>query len=106
MNVFKDYLNRLIRFTDERINHIQQNHPELSSANLFDKVTETLAFPEIVLSSISDESVELFYKFYNNTFAGDKWLCIVIKNLKTDFFIITLYYTDSIKKGNEIWKRI
>jgi hypothetical protein len=71
-----------------------------------ERVKETLEEPEIILSSVSDDSVELFYRFYLNTPVGNKWLCVVVKNLATDFFIITLYYTDSIKKGNVIWKKI
>jgi hypothetical protein len=103
--ILKDCLNRNIRLTAERIRHIQESHPELASADLLEKIAQTLQNPEIILSSASDESVELIYRYYVNTSVGDKWLCIVVKNLTTDFFIITLYYTDSIKKGTEIWKR-
>src|SRR5438045_8348240 len=99
MNSVKDCLNRSIRITNERLQHIKENHPELALDDLEGKITNTLQSPEIVVSSISDETVELFYKYFFNTPVGNKWLCIVIKNLMTDFFIITLYYTDSIKKG-------
>jgi hypothetical protein len=103
--IIKDCLNRNIRLTTERLHHIQESHPELASGDLQQKVSQTLQYPEIILSSVSDESVELIYRYYLNTVVGDKWHCIVVKNLKTDFFIITLYYTDTIKKGHVIWKR-
>lgn len=70
-----------------------------------ENVEQTLQNPDIILSSVSDESVELVYRYYLNTVVGNKWLCIVVKNLISDFFIITLYYTDSIKKGNLIWQK-
>ena len=103
--IIKDCLNRNIRLTAERIQHIQENHPELAGDELLEKVVQTLQHPEIILSSVSDESVELIYRYYLNTPVGNKWLCIVDKNFVTDFFIITLYYTDSIKQGTVIWKR-
>lgn len=101
----KDCLNRNVRVTDERIQHIRDNHPELDVNDLEEKVTNTLQQPEIIVASASDETVELFYKYYSKTPVGDKWLCVVVKNLATDFFVITLYYTDIIKQGKEIWRR-
>src|SRR4051812_12069793 len=89
--VFKDCLNRNVRLTSERIQHIREAHPELASNDVLEKIIQTLQNPEIILSSISDQSVELFYRYYLNTLVGNKWLCIVVKNLATDFFIITLY---------------
>jgi hypothetical protein len=62
-------------------------------------------YPEVIVASVSDETVELFYKYFLNTPVGDKWLCIVVKNLTIDFFIITLYYTDSIKKEERYGKK-
>jgi hypothetical protein len=59
----------------------------------------------VVVRSNSDESVELFYEFFTDTIVGDKWLCVVVKNLENDFFVITAYFTDKIKKGEELWKR-
>jgi hypothetical protein len=105
MILIKDCLNRNIRITDERIQHIKQNHPELAVDGLEEKLVTTLQYPEIIIASVSDESVELFYKYYFKTPVGDKWLCVVVKNLAADFFVITLYYTDTIKKGREIWKK-
>ena len=106
MNAVKDCLNRLIRITDERIKHIKDNHPELAVTDLEEKIISTLQSPEFIIASVSDETVELYYKQFSQTPVGDKWLCIVVKNLTIDFFIITLYYSDTIKKGEEIWKKI
>ena len=106
MDAVKDCLNRFIRVTEERIQHIKENHPELAVVDLTEKIVHTLQMPEFIITSVSDETVELYYKQFFQTPVGDKWLCIVVKNLITDFFVITLYYTDTIKKGKEIWKKI
>jgi molybdopterin synthase catalytic subunit len=58
-----------------------------------------------VVKSKSDEEVRLYYKPYEGLSIGDKYLCVVVKFKKADAFIITAYFTDSIKKGDIIWKK-
>jgi len=101
--IIVDVFNRKVRLTKERLKHLFDNHPEMEGQ--LENIETTLASPEIVIRSNSDESVELFYEFYTNTEVGDKWLCVVLKNLQNDFFVITAYFTDKIKKGEEVWKR-
>ncbi|MDX1942875.1 MAG: hypothetical protein SFU99_20090 [Saprospiraceae bacterium] len=103
MHIFIDIFERNIRLTEERLQHLQEAHPEMEGQ--LDNIATTLKSPEIVITSISDENVELFYCFYTETVVGDKWLCVIIKNLGNDFFVITAYFTDKIKKGNIIWKK-
>ena len=87
MSSIKDCLNRNVRITDERINHIRENHPEFSYKDFDEKMINTLQLPDIIILSSSDKTVELFYKYYFNTPVGEKWLCIVVKNLENDFLI-------------------
>jgi hypothetical protein len=47
--------------------------------------------------------VRLFYEFYSQTLVGDKWLCVVVKYLPDDAFVITAYLTDKLKPGERIW---
>jgi hypothetical protein len=96
MIILKDYQNQSVRLTEERLTHILQ-HPELSMME--NAITETLKNPEKVIRSNSDHTVLLNYRFYTQTLIGDKWLCIVVKYLENDAFIITAYFTDRIKKG-------
>ena len=35
----------------------------------------------------------------------DKYLCVVVKVLTQDLFIITPYFTDTIKKGEVLWEK-
>jgi hypothetical protein len=47
----KDCLNRDIRVTDERIQHIKDSHPELDVDDLEEKLKITLQYPEIIVAS-------------------------------------------------------
>ena len=100
MAVLTDYQNRPVRLTDERLAHILL-HPEMVGMEA--AIIETLQHPQLVRESKSDDAINLFYRFYTETAIGDKWLCIVVKYLPTDAFIITAYFTDKPKKGVDLW---
>ena len=68
-------------------------------------IKETLLEPQKVIQSISDKDAHLSYRFYIGTKIGNKYLCVVVKTIKHDAFILTAYLTDSIKKGEIIWLR-
>lgn len=69
------------------------------------RLVETLAGPDKVVQSITDETVELFYKHYLSTPITSKFLCVVVKALLDDNFIITAYYTNAMKKGEVLWEK-
>ncbi|MHC1635339.1 MAG: PBECR2 nuclease fold domain-containing protein [Candidatus Methanospirareceae archaeon] len=103
MKWFRDIHNRQIRLTDERQEHIEVDHPEMSGQ--IDRIQETLLNPDIIVRSRTDPEVELFYRYYDNTPVTEKYLCVVVKVLTEDIFIITAYFTDKIKRGEVLWKR-
>ena len=103
MEWFRDVFNRDIRLTDERLEHIELDHPEMSGQ--IDKVAETLQTPEIVIRSRSDSEAELFYRHYSETPVGDKYMCVIVRGRSKDCFIITAYFTDTIKRGEALWRR-
>ena len=103
MEIIKDYHNRNIRFTDDRKDHIEQDHPEM--LNQYDKIKDTLKSPFMIIRSKTDNDVELFYKKYSRTPVTEKYLCVVIKSRIEDSFIITAYFTDTIKKGEIVWEK-
>jgi len=98
---FKDVFGRNVRLTDERREHLETAHPEM--AGQLDKVAKTLEAPQTVVKSSTDTGAELYYRFYSLTALGDKYLCVVVKVKAEDAFILTVYFTDSIKKGDIIW---
>ncbi len=63
------------------------------------KIKETLLQPDIIVKSRTDSSVDLFYKYYDHTPVTEKYLCVVVKVLIGDIFIITSYFTDTVKRG-------
>ncbi len=101
--ILKDIFNKEIRLTDERLTHITENHPEM--INQLDNIINTLLDPLIIVKSKSDSSVEMYYNYYLDILFGDKYLCVVVKNSINDSFLLTAYFTDTIKKGEIIWQR-
>ena len=101
MHLFKDVHERHIRLTDERSMHLQTAHPEMSDQ--LPRITETLASPDQIVRSRTDSTVELFYRHYPSTPVTSKFLCTVVKVFPEDYFIITAYYTDTMKRGEVLW---
>lgn len=103
MNWLKDLHNRQIRLTSERQEHIEGDHPEMFGQ--IDRVQDTLSNPDMIIRSRTDHGVELFYRHYSTTPVTEKYLCVVIKVSVSDLFIITAYFTDTIKRGKILWKK-
>lgn len=78
-------------------------HPEMEFE--LDKIYSALQKPDFVNRSNTDTSVKLFYKRYLQSSLGNKFLCVLVKNLKIDFFIITAYFIDKIKKVAALWQK-
>ena len=103
MKMLHDYEGRSIRLTDERLAHILE-HPEMVGMEA--AIEETLVAPEAVIGSFSDERAHLYYRFYVGTRVGDKYVCVVVKIASNDAFVLTVYLTDKIKKGTQIWPNV
>jgi hypothetical protein len=70
------------------------------------QIADTLKNPQLVRKSRSDDSAKLFYRLYTQLVIGDKWLCVVVKYLPDDAFIVTAYFTDKPKKGDDLWQSV
>jgi len=66
-------------------------------------IAQTLADPDCVIQSLSDPAVHLYHRYYEGTPVGGKHLCVVVKVLPDDAFVVTSYLTDSVKKGIVLW---
>lgn len=102
MKVFQDYKGRSVKLSDERVAHLESQHPEM--VGQLKRISQTVVHPERVIRSKTDISVELFYKHYRKTPVSEKFLCIVVKTFTDDNFVITAYYTDRIKGGDLLWE--
>ena len=100
MPSLNDYQNCAIRLTKERLTHIL-SHSEMRGFE--DQIEIVLQNPQIVRLSKTDNSVQLYYRYYKKTIVGAKWLCVVVKHTSNDSFVITAYLTDRVKKGVELW---
>lgn len=77
------------------------HHPEIR--DLFDSVEQTLKNPDLIKVSRTDNSVLMYYRFFENIFGG-KYIIAIVKSNKRKF-LLTAYVTDYIKSGEESWKR-
>ena len=86
MKTIQDCFGHSVRLTDERMAHILE-HPEMSRMGA--EIERVLTDPQSVRRSRSDDAVRLFYEFYAQTIVGGKWLCVVVKYLQDDAFVVT-----------------
>ena len=91
-----------IRLTDDKYKHVCVRHPEVFGE--IDRMKETLASPQIVRRSIYDEKVWLFYRFFKETPVTEKYLMVAARILNNEGLVVTSYFTDKVKMGEEIWK--
>jgi len=64
------------------------------------EVIETLGSPDEIRKSKKDASVYLYYKKYSRWF-----ICVLVRYLNGDGYIITAYVADKVKKGDVVWKK-
>lgn len=80
---------------------ILQKHPE---ATLFiDRLADILRDPDEIRQSERDERSVLYYCYMDDVLNG-KWVVAVVKRIDRNF-IATLYATDQIKSGEQLWKK-
>jgi len=89
-----------VRMTAERLAHILE-HPEMRGME--SAIAQALRQPKQVRRSKTDADVRLFYELHAQTLVGGKWLCVVVKYLASDAFIVAAYLTDKPKAGQDLW---
>jgi hypothetical protein len=97
-----DYRGQQVRLTAERQAHILE-HAEI--AGLDSVIEQTVRDPQLVIQSRTDTAAGLHYRFCAGTLVGDKWLCVVVKYVGDDAFVLTAYLTDKPKVGDRLWPR-
>jgi hypothetical protein len=100
LKTIQDCFGQAVRLTDERMAHILE-HPEMIGMSM--EIENVLTRPHTVRRSRSDGTVKLFYEYYAQTIVGGKWLCVVVKCLQDDAFVVTAYLTDKPKTGENLW---
>lgn len=91
-------LGKRVRISDSYWDYIARvKHREMSA--LKDEVFRTLKHPFEVLKSRKDPEIHLYYGH-----RGDKFLCVVVRHLNGEGFIITAYLTRKLGEGEVVWK--
>lgn len=103
MAQFEDVRGRSVRLTDERRAHIENEHPEMEGQ--IARIEATLLDPDLVVRSKVDTEVEQFYRYYGDTPVGGKHMCVIVKGGSAGPFVVTAYLTDTVKRGEELWRR-
>ena len=103
MAQWEDVRGRSVRLTDERLAHIESEHPEMEGQ--IARIAATLLDPDVVVRSRVDAEVEQFYRYYGDTPVGGKQMCVMVKGATTGPFVVTAYLTDAVKRGEELWRR-
>ncbi len=98
-----DYRGVAIRLTDERLDHMVTNHPDV--AQHVSEIDLVLRDPEIVVQSIDDAAAHLYYRATESPDFDEVQMCVVAVVLSPSPFVLTAYFTDRVKQGREIWRR-
>ena len=93
----KSVLDKQIRTTQsywQKITAIK--HPSIKGKEK--QVMTVLKSPDMIRVSNSDKKVFLYYKKYLKNY-----LCVVVRHENGKGFIVTVYITNKIKEGKQIW---
>ncbi len=64
-------------------------------------VKDTLKDPDIIIRERIDPNVYIYYKCYKKFY----YICVVVKHLNNEGYIITAYITDRLKRGEKIYEK-
>lgn len=99
----KDVFNEQVKLIEGVWKDIIKKHPEVEA--LKSEIVLTVSHPEVIVKSVYDERVTLYYRYFPHIFKG-KLLVTVVKRLSQhEKYIATVYITDARKGGEIIWPR-
>jgi len=91
-----DKSGRKIYLSDKQWIHIRKKHPEIKDLDMLKEGIEK--FDKITNYSY-DPSVHYYYKFYKHQKKLKRFLCIAIKYLNREGYIITAYFNKNIRQN-------
>lgn len=78
---------------------VRFKHPALAGSETL--VQECLRDPDVIRESAKEAEVHLYYRAVEQGY-----LCVVVGgDDPEDRFVVTAYFTDSLKKGRELWTK-
>ena len=97
--LIRDYRSQSVRLTDERIEHIVTQHPEVARLGV-QAIEDALRHPDAVILPLAAPDDRFYYRHHRGTEFGDKLLCVVVKSAEE--FVVTAYATTRQKKGVQV----
>jgi hypothetical protein len=100
------YLEGEVELTDQRAQHIAENHPDLFP-EYRDYIADTLANPDQVLRSSRSSNARLFSRWYNNLYGGKHVVVVVMSDPAPSIrhWVITAYIARRLTGGRIEWMR-
>ena len=97
---------KIVRTTKRYWNYIiEVKHPESFKKIGFEKsaeiVKDALRNPDIIVRERIDPKVYIYYKRYKKRY----FICVVVKHLNEEGYIITAYITDHLKRGEKVYEK-
>ncbi len=81
-----DKTKRKIRLTGKQWNHITKKHPQV--ANCKEEIVDTIKNPLKITDYSFDENVRYYYKYLKHKISPEKYLCVIVKYLNGEGFVI------------------
>lgn len=89
-----DKSGRKVHLSEKQWAHIRKKHPEVED---FDMLREGIEKFDKVTNYGYDSSVHYFYKYFKHKQLPNRYLCIAIKYLNGEGYVITAYFDKGIK---------
>ncbi len=102
--IFCTFLNEYIEFSQDRIDHILERHPEMDKI-LKEKIVFVISDPDIILKSSKTDSGMLFSKWFSDVLFGKYVVVVILSEEKKRHWIVTSYITRRLSQGEIIWKK-
>ena len=91
----RDKSGRKIHLSDERWNHIVNEHPEIAS--YVEQLKDLVENPTKITTYSLDENVKYYYKYFKERKSSAKYLLVIVKYLNDHGSMITAYFVINIK---------
>lgn len=98
----RDFQGHPVILTEAAWQHVIMPHHGYM-ADMPEVIDAALRDPDAIRrSSTRPATVRLYYKWIAGTVVGDKWVCVVVKYVGGEAFVLTAYATDAIKQGEPL----
>jgi hypothetical protein len=100
------YLTGEVEWTEERIRHIGERHPELLPAHR-SRIEQTVADPDEVRSDDDYPNTQLFFRWYDDLLGGKNVVVAVVSAEEPEVrhWIVTAFVARRPPRGDLVWKR-